>query len=150
MVFLFTVAINSQNGIVKGEVVDDVNEGNLFGANIVVVGAKFGSATDKDGKYKIVNLTPGKYILRCTYIGYKPEQQQIDLKKDEEIEVDFKLTAEINSPIVKDITLFTKDKITSGPTIPPWTLPPIRQAEVQLYKPEKLEMKLLKMNYKKN
>jgi len=151
IIILFPVIIYSQTGIIKGKVVGEVNEGKLLGANVILIGTKLGCATDNDGKYKIVNITAGKYVLRCTYIGYKPEQQQIDVKKGEEIEVDFKLKAEINSSIVKDLTFPNKrkDKKKIIP-IPPAILPPIRQAELlPLYKPGNLDLKLLKKKYKK-
>ena len=146
IISLFPVIIYSQTGIIKGNVIG-VNEESLLGANVYLIGTEFGCATDNNGKYKIVNITPGKYIIRCTYIGYKAEQQHIDVKKCEEIVVDFKLTeTEINAIIIKDKKLI----ITIPPTIPPTTSPPIRPAELlPLYKLENIKIKLLKKNCNK-
>ena len=148
IIFLSPFFIYSQTGIIKGRVVGEVNEENLLGANVILVGTKLGCATDKDGIYKIVNITPGKYILRCTYIGYKREQQQIDVKKGGEKVVDFKLTeTEENVRIVKDITFPNLRKGMKKIISIRKTLPPIRPMELfPLYKPRNLEMKLLKKN----
>jgi hypothetical protein len=144
IIILFPIIIYSQNGIIKGKVVDEVNEEKLLGANVILLGTKLGCATDIDGKYKIANVTSGKYILLCRDIGYKPEQQQIDIKEGEELLINFKLTrTEDYLLIVKDVTFFKKEKIT----IPP--LAPFRSVELlPMHKLRNLEMKLLKKIYK--
>jgi CarboxypepD_reg-like domain len=148
IIFLFPVAIFSQTGI-KGKVLDKNNKGILVGANVFLVGTKFGSATDKDGKYKLNNIIPGKYILRCTYIGYKPEEKEINIKKDNVLAVDFtlkELEVKINKNLIS--TYIKKSRIKTIP-IPPATFL-ISQAELlPLTKPGDLVMKLLNKNSKK-
>lgn len=48
--------------------------------NIVVLNISKGYVTAKDGFY-IVQLPPGKYILRFSHIGYRPRQDTITLQK---------------------------------------------------------------------
>ncbi|MEE9167924.1 MAG: TonB-dependent receptor [Candidatus Neomarinimicrobiota bacterium] len=42
----------------------------LAGVDVVVVGTVLGAATDADGNYTILNVPPGTYSLRASYIGY--------------------------------------------------------------------------------
>lgn len=40
-----------------------------------------GTSTDEDG-YFVLRSLPGKYILRCSFIGYEDQQQTVDLQGD--------------------------------------------------------------------
>ncbi|MFN8286809.1 MAG: carboxypeptidase-like regulatory domain-containing protein [Chitinophagales bacterium] len=71
---LAVFALKAQNGEISGKVVDENGEGVPF-ANVAVVDAKGvptgrGTSTDLDGNYSIKPLTPGKYNLQFSYIGY--------------------------------------------------------------------------------
>lgn len=80
---LFTVGILlsvstlvfSQSGTLKGKIIDkETNEPIAF-ANIVIEsgGKQMGGTTsDFDGNYTIKPITPAKYDLKATYVGYKP------------------------------------------------------------------------------
>lgn len=73
-------AVYAQNGEVSGKVVDEKGEGIPF-ANVVIVDAKGvstgrGTTTDFDGNYSIKPLTPGRYNIQYTYIGYSSQVQQ--------------------------------------------------------------------------
>lgn len=63
----------------------------LPGASVYLIGKKIGDNSDKDGKYVIENVQPGKYTLRVTYMGYSPEEQTISLKDNEVKVVNFSL-----------------------------------------------------------
>lgn len=58
---------------IRGTVIDKQSQSSIPGANIIVVGAnptKLGT-TDIDGKFKILEVNPGRYDLKVTYLGYK-------------------------------------------------------------------------------
>jgi hypothetical protein len=38
--------------------------------NVFLEGTPYGAATDQDGEYIILNIPPGDYTLRASYIGY--------------------------------------------------------------------------------
>jgi hypothetical protein len=75
---LFAVSISYAQvgqGTIRGKMVDKSNGEPLPFANVVVLkgGAQVaGTMTDFDGKYSIPALTPGKYTLQATYVGYQP------------------------------------------------------------------------------
>ena len=60
----------SQNGIVKGRVLDATTNEPLPFVNVVVVGTTIGSTTDLDGNFQIFGLQPGFIRLSASFIGY--------------------------------------------------------------------------------
>lgn len=58
-------------GKIKGKITDHNTGEPLIGANVVVVGTTLGATSDSRGEYVIQNLTPGTYILKASFIGYR-------------------------------------------------------------------------------
>lgn len=58
-------------GKIAGKVTDSQSDEPLIGANVIIVGSTQGSATDIDGNYYILDVRPGSYSLRISYIGYQ-------------------------------------------------------------------------------
>jgi len=64
--FLFPSVTGKISGIIT-----DASSGNpLIGANVMLDGTSLGAATDIDGHYNILNISPGFYSLRVEMIGY--------------------------------------------------------------------------------
>ncbi|MFN3637167.1 MAG: TonB-dependent receptor [Chloroherpetonaceae bacterium] len=76
--------------------VTDANTGEpLIGATVIVVGTKLGAKTDFDGNYVILNVPPGVYEVRATYVGYQPKLvKNIKVSVDLTSRADFKMGAE--------------------------------------------------------
>ncbi|MEA4916948.1 carboxypeptidase-like regulatory domain-containing protein [Proteiniphilum sp.] len=68
-----------------GSVVDDKNKETLAGATIIVDGKKYYS--DLDGQFSISEITPGKYKVTVELISYEPYTTEIDLKKNQKLNV---------------------------------------------------------------
>lgn len=65
-------ALLMASGKLRGRVVDrETNEG-LVGANVSINGTSLGAASDINGDYAIVNVPPGVYTLKATFVGYSP------------------------------------------------------------------------------
>lgn len=67
------VAVMAQSGAIKGKVVDKTSGEALPFASVVAElnGSQAGVAqTDFDGNFTIKPLTPGKYDLKATFVGY--------------------------------------------------------------------------------
>ena len=74
---LFTVsfAFAQSGGTIKGKMLDKDNGEPLPFANVVLMkgGSQIaGTMTDFDGKFTFNALTPGKYNVEATYVGYQP------------------------------------------------------------------------------
>ncbi|GMU95218.1 MULTISPECIES: TonB-dependent receptor [Ignavibacterium] len=53
-------------------VIKDADSGEpLVGANILIEGTSFGAATNANGEYVILNIPPGRYNVRISFIGYE-------------------------------------------------------------------------------
>ena len=55
----------------SGSVADALTGEPLIGANVIIVGTDFGSATDVNGNFFILNIPPGNYSVKISYIGYE-------------------------------------------------------------------------------
>ncbi|MDZ7271692.1 MAG: TonB-dependent receptor [candidate division KSB1 bacterium] len=57
-------------GKLSGRVMDKANQ-PLPAANIVLAGTLLGAATDAQGYYHVLNVPPGRYEVKVSFIGYK-------------------------------------------------------------------------------
>lgn len=69
--------------MLKGKVTDRDNH-PLPGANVVLKNTFLGQTTGHDGSFQFERLKPGKYILAVTFVGFDPEETEIDIHKPEE------------------------------------------------------------------
>lgn len=54
--------------------ITDVDTGEpLIGANVLIEDTQVGAATDINGEYFILNVAPGTYTVRVSYVGYQPQ-----------------------------------------------------------------------------
>jgi hypothetical protein len=100
IIFSLSITIFCQTKvyIVKGKVVGADTNYSMRGANVFLINKKFidsvshnknykinkdsvyGNVVDKNGNYEIKNVPLGKYVIKCTFIGYKAEVDTIELK----------------------------------------------------------------------
>lgn len=66
----------ADTGRITGTVVDKKTGEPIAGANVVIEGTTLGAMTDLDGFFSIINIKPGKYSVKATYIGYVPMLQK--------------------------------------------------------------------------
>jgi hypothetical protein len=82
----------TNKGTIKGKVFDP-EYGNIMGANILLLGTNLGAAADSNGSYVIRNVPFGQYAIKCTYIGYPPGFDTINVtNENSEVILDFELT----------------------------------------------------------
>lgn len=70
LTLLSTTAFAGNTGKLVGRVTDSTGE-PLVGVNIFVLDTDQGAVTDLDGYYLILNLRPGNYTIRASYIGFQ-------------------------------------------------------------------------------
>ena len=97
---LFSVPVLAQAGVGKlsGKIIDADTKEALIGANIVILNTGMGAATDIEGNYFILNITPGTYSIKASYVGYAP-------KTVTEVRIVPNLTYELNIELSTDFTL---------------------------------------------
>ncbi len=91
-------------GKIAGKVMDAATGEAIVGANVIIpaqiVGDKeikletpLGAITDVEGYFFILNVKPGQYVVRVSFIGYQPMvKQPIAVTVDRTTTVDFRLT----------------------------------------------------------
>ncbi|MEX2116155.1 MAG: carboxypeptidase-like regulatory domain-containing protein [Bacteroidota bacterium] len=68
----------AQNATIQGRLTDATTSQPLVAASVIIVGTNIGSASDGDGNYAIANVPPGNYTVRATYLGYAPQERQVN------------------------------------------------------------------------
>ncbi len=76
-IFVFILIYSSQifggtTGLLKGKVTDKSTGEPLIGANVLLVGTKYGAATDTEGKFVIYHIPAGMYQVKILMMGYQP------------------------------------------------------------------------------
>ncbi|HEX9251548.1 MAG TPA: carboxypeptidase-like regulatory domain-containing protein, partial [Ignavibacteriaceae bacterium] len=100
LVSLLFPALNAQTGVGKlsGKITDAATREALIGANVLLVGTSAGAASDVNGDYFILNITPGTYSVKVSYVGYAP-------KIIENVRIVAGITYELNVELTTDFTL---------------------------------------------
>ena len=76
----------AQTFTIEGRVIDESNQGIAY-ANVIILSAEdnsiiSGTTTGDEGDFSIDSVSPGTYLLRVSFIGYKEEEQKINLAQD--------------------------------------------------------------------
>jgi len=79
---ILTLPALCQTSMIKGTITDSDTGAPLIGANIVVSGTAIGSTTDAEGEF-FIQIAPGNYQLRASFIGYTTQEIVIDLEPGE-------------------------------------------------------------------
>jgi outer membrane receptor protein involved in Fe transport len=118
--FLFLLLVTAELGFAQGKIagrVTDAATGEaLIGVNVVIDGTTQGTTTDVDGNYIILNVRPGEYTLRFSYIGFSTQlvseirvstgqTTRYDLELREEVIEGEEIVIQAERPLVqKDLT----------------------------------------------
>lgn len=70
LTLVFTLPLFASLGKVAGVVKDAETGEALPGANVQIEGTMMGASADQNGRYFIVNVPPGRYTVRVTFMGY--------------------------------------------------------------------------------
>ncbi len=68
---LFSLVSAGTTGKLTGAIQDKVTGDPLIGCNIILAGTDWGTASDRNGEYFILNIPPGTYTVKFQIIGYK-------------------------------------------------------------------------------
>jgi len=81
-------------GKIAGKVTDANTGEPLIGANIIIEGTTMGAATDIEGDYYIINITPGTYQLKVSMMGYSSKIiANVEVNSDRTTDLSIKLVS---------------------------------------------------------
>lgn len=112
----------AQSGKITGKVIDGTTGEALPFVNVLIIGTTQGAATDIDGYYVIIGVSPGTYSVRASAIGYNSvTTENVKVSIDLTTQVDFSLnetSVELGEEVIVVATkpLVTKD-LTSTTSI---------------------------------
>ena len=92
VILIFSFALAGNTGKIAGKILDLKTREPIIGASILVEGTVYGAGTDLDGRFTILNLSPGTYTIRVSAVGYgsmvrKNVQVSIDLTTREDFDL---------------------------------------------------------------
>jgi len=67
---LATQITAATTGKIAGTIIDSKTKEPLIGVNVMLEGTTIGASTDVDGYFAILNVQPGRYTVKASYIGY--------------------------------------------------------------------------------
>jgi len=113
LLILSTSVVFAQAGVGKlAGTVKDADTGEpLIGANVTLVNTNLGAAADMEGHYKILNITPGTYSVKFSFVGYQPKVvQNVKIVPGVTFELNAELKAgvDLKEVVVTDNRLFEK------------------------------------------
>ena len=83
-------------GKIAGIVTNKATNEPLVGANVVVIGTSLGAATDLNGQFTILYVSPGTYDVQAYVIGYqKVTISNVEVIIDQTARIDFELEVEV-------------------------------------------------------
>jgi len=96
---------SQSTGKIMGKVVDQATGEGIPFANVFIEGASIGAASDIDGNYVILNVSPDVYTVTASYIGYqKVTRTEVRVNVGFTTAIDFQLpsgTVEMEAVIVQ-------------------------------------------------
>jgi hypothetical protein len=111
--------IFAQTGVGKlaGVITDATTKEPLIGANVVIVGTELGAATNIDGKYFVLNIVPGTYDVKISFVGYTPKVIQnvrIVAGITYELNADLQTGVALNEIVITGEKKFFEEKSTNS------------------------------------
>ncbi|MBC8043364.1 MAG: TonB-dependent receptor, partial [Rhizobacter sp.] len=105
-------------GKISGTVTDAATGDPLIGASVIVEGTKLGARTNVDGDYSILNVPPGTYRVKSTYVGYQDRilanvRVSIDLTSKADFSLSTKEVQAKEIVVTAERPLVTKDLTSS-------------------------------------
>ncbi|WP_083702199.1 TonB-dependent receptor [Mangrovimonas sp. DI 80] len=96
MFFLSVFGLYAQNASIYGTISDENNQPVPY-ATISLKGTSKGTMANDQGSYRLEQLEAGQYTLVFSAVGYIKATQQIDLKANESLEINFTLQTDLEA-----------------------------------------------------
>jgi hypothetical protein len=108
------ISFAGNTGKIAGKVIDARTKEPLVGVNVTIPGTSSGAATNIEGEYTILNLSPNTYTLRVSLLGYNPVtvnniKVSIDLTTRQEFELSETVVEQKEVVITAERPIIQKD-----------------------------------------
>jgi outer membrane receptor protein involved in Fe transport len=113
LLFFAQLVLAQTTGKITGIVTDGETGAPLMGANVLIEDTYMGAAADKDGRFFILNVPPGKYNIKITFMGYANqiiEDVSVSVNRTTPLDVAMQIEAVKGKEIVIKADRFTMKK----------------------------------------
>ena len=114
---LITFALSQTTGKISGIIFEEDSKDPLPGANIYLVNTSYGTASDENGRFTIINIPPGKYVLKTDMIGYKSVQMDnlvISVNRTTSLDIEMYQTVIEGEVVTVEVSRLTQKKDQTG------------------------------------
>ena len=94
LLFASDPVVIKEGNRIMGHIIEDATEENITYAAVLIVETGNGTTSNEEGQFSFTNLTPGKYTLRVTAMGYETMTKEVVVSKDYTAVVHFKLKSD--------------------------------------------------------
>jgi len=125
------IIYSGTTGKLAGTIKDAQTGEPLVGANVIIEGTNFGAATNVNGEYVILNISPGRYNVKFSFIGYETTiMQDVVITVDQTTTLQISLNPQtimvdeivvtartplIQKDVTSSISVITREEIESLP-----------------------------------
>ncbi|MAL64654.1 MAG: TonB-dependent receptor [Candidatus Marinimicrobia bacterium] len=115
--FLLLPLFGQTTGKISGVVLDKDKKDALPGANIYIINSAYGTASDGDGRFTIINIPPGRYTLKVDMIGYKSIQLDeliVSVNRTTSLDIEMESTVIEGEVVTVEVSRLTQKKDQTG------------------------------------
>ncbi|MBU0711591.1 TonB-dependent receptor [bacterium] len=104
-------------GKIAGRIIDKESGEPLVGVNVVIEDSYLGASSDSDGRYFIINISPGVYSVQVSMIGYElGKVANVQVSVDLTTKMDFELSATVLDMGEKVVVIAKKPLVQNDAT----------------------------------
>ena len=104
-------------GKISGTITDKITSESLPGTNIYLEQTPYGTASDRDGRFSIINIPPGDYTLKVDMIGYKSirmEAVKISVNRTLSLDIEMEQTVIEGEVVTVEVARMAQKKDQTG------------------------------------
>jgi hypothetical protein len=115
-ILIVSCSLTAQTGVIKGKVVNSINNEAIPFASIGITSISIGTTADVNGYYELKNMTPGLYNLTASYVGYRKKNIfEIEVNNFTPTVLNIALDEQIDSLAVIEVTASPFNKTEESP-----------------------------------